>query len=168
MPLTNENVVFHKGFYTSTKSPIMEKHGNLYGNFAFSLDYVVVSGVTKNVMTARKFAARTQLEKLLDSLFDAYGNYHLNYLIFFSTSVLDEDVGAETYNAEMNKYVMRMHGGSLSEHIPFNKNTLYGDFQTIRVILKTKKFLGQSGRMLFVNDNIYTIYVHAGMNKDLK
>jgi hypothetical protein len=168
MPLSNDAVVFHKGFYTSTKSPIMEKHGNLYGNFAFSLDYVLDSKTTKNVMTARKFVTRRGLEALLDTLFDTYGNYHLNYLIFFSTSFFDDDVGEETYNTEMNKYIMRMHGGSLPQHVPFDKNTLYGEFHTIRSTLKTKKFLRQSGKMLFVNDNIYTIYVHTGMNKDLK
>ena len=168
MPLSTDDVVFHKGFYTSTKAPIMEKHGNLYGNFAFSFDYVLASGITKNIMTSRRFATRTQLETLLDSLFDTYGNYHLNYLIFFSTAFFNEDAGAETYNVEMNKYIMKMHNGSLPQHVPFDKNTLYGEFHTIRSTLKTKKFLQQSGKILFVNDNIYTIYIYTGMNKGLK
>ncbi len=89
-------------------------------------------------------------------------------LIFFSTAFFNEDAGAETYNVEMNKYIMKMHNGSLPQHVPFDKNTLYGEFHTIRSTLKTKKFLQQSGKILFVNDNIYTIYVYTGMNKGLK
>ena len=165
MSLTNDNVVFHKGFYTSTKAPIMEKHCSLHGNFAFSLDRVMVDGITKKIITIRKFVTSVSLESLLDTLFDEFGNYHLNYLVFFSRTFFGEDSGASYYNTEMNKFVMKYHNIKSFERVPFDKNILFGEFHTIREILKSKVFARQSAKMLFVNDNIYTTYVYTGMHK---
>lgn len=168
MPLSASEVVHHKGFYTSTKSPIMEKHGNLYGNFAFSLDYVLQKGIQKHIMTARKFVVCHQLETLLDNLFDKYGNYHLNYILFFPCAILNDCSGVDNYNQEMNKYVMSLNGNKLPQHVPFDKNILYGEFAKIRAIIRSKPFSRQKGKILFVNDNVFSIYMYTGMNRDIQ
>ena len=167
MPLNNDSVVLSKGFYTSTKSPIIEKHGNIYGNYGLSFDYVLSDGITKQILTVRMFVSRIQLETLLDNLFDKYGNYHLNYLIFMS-SVFFDDKAAEIYMREINKSIMKFNNNILPKHVPFDKNTLYDEFHTIKRIWKTKQFTGINAQMLFVNDNIYTSYVYTGMNKNLE
>jgi hypothetical protein len=168
MPLIVDEVVHHKGFYTSTKAPIMEKHGNLYGNFAFSLDYVLQKGIHKDIMTARKFVVRHQLETLLDNLFDKYGNYHLNYILFFPCAILNECSGVDKYNDEINRYVMSFNGKNLPQHVPFDKNILYGEFYKIKTIIRTKPFSKQTGKILFVNDNIFSIYMYTGMNRAIQ
>ena len=167
MPLNNDSVVFAKGFYTSTKSPIIVKHGNIYGNYALSLDYVLSDGITKRILTVRLFVSRVQLESLLDNLFDKYGNYHLNYLIFMSSAFF-EDNAPGVYMREINKFIMKFNNNLLPEHVPFDKNMLYDEFNTIRRIWRTKEFAGIKAQMLFVNDNIYTHYMYTGMNKNLK
>ena len=167
MALINDDVVFHKGFYTSTKAPIMEKHGNLHGNFALSLDHVMVEGITKRIVTIRKFVTSASLESLLDTLFDEFGNYHLNYLVFFSRTFFGEDSGATHYNTEINKFVMKSHKIDGLGRASFDKNVLFGEFHTIRDILKSKVFARQTAKMLFVNDNIYTTYIYTGMHKTI-
>jgi hypothetical protein len=168
MPIIVDEVVHNKGFYTSIKSPIMEKHGNLYGNFAFSLDYVLHKGIHKHIMTARRFVTCHQLEHLLNDLFDKYGNYHLNYIIFFPYAILNDCTGADKYTHEMNKYIMSLNKNNLPQHVPFNKNILYGEFNKIKTIILTNPFSKQTGKILFVNDNIFSIYMYTGMNRGIQ
>ena len=162
----NDSLVVAKGFYTSTKGSIMEKHGNLYGNFAVSLDYVLETGINKNIMTFRTFYTKLNLETLLDKLFDTYGNYHLNYLLMFPSNFFDDDDSdcRKLYNTEINKFIMQFNNGVIPEHIYFNKNMLYQEFCTLKQIIKSKKFAKQTWRALFVNSNIYSIYMYTGMN----
>jgi hypothetical protein len=165
MQLIENDAVILKGFYTSTKNPIIQKHGNIYGCFILSLDYVLSNGINKKIITVRLFIERKRIESLMDQLFDNYGNYHLNYLIFMSPMFFDEKYIAK-YNSEINKFIHR-YNDHIPEHVPFNKNNIYEEFYTIKRIFKSKEFVKEEKKMLFVNENIYTIYMHTGMNKPL-
>jgi len=153
---SSNNVVMERGFYTSTKGAIMQAHGALFGCFALSLDYV--SGATdKRVFTHRAFVQREHLERLLDGLFDRFGNYHLNYLVFMSPVLLDAKTAA-SYGLEMDKFIRRHNGGQLPEHVPFRRDLVHAEFHALKDMFKPKGSAREIKKVLFVNDNIRVAY----------
>ena len=157
---SSNNVVMERGFYTSTKGAIMQAHGELFGCFALSLDYVS-GGADKRIFTHRAFVQKERLEQLLDGLFDRFGNYHLNYLVFMSPVLLDAKTAAG-YGLGMDKFVRHHNGGLLPACVPFRRDLVHAEFRVLKGIFELKGFARESKKVLFVNDNIRAAYRQTG------
>ena len=171
MPYNADNKIIVKGYYTNARPLIIERHGNIFGHFILSLDYIKTDGINKSINTTRIVETRRKLEDLLDRLFDIYGNYHLNYLIIID-SILFDNVVISKLRTELNKVDIMANNANnannaLPQQLKYDRNKLFNEFYKLKDVFKTKQYKDINLKMLFVNENIYSIYNYTGMNNTI-
>jgi hypothetical protein len=160
----NGNVVINKGFYLSVKPAIMKTHCNIHGNFIISLDYLSNVGIQKKILTTRLIITNKYLESSLNGLFDIYGNFHLNYIIYIK-SVLIEEKQMVMLKTQFNKLDIDANCSSWGIDVIFDRQKLYSEFHMFKQLFKSRTFKDDKIEILFVNENIKPIYMETGMNK---
>lgn len=157
MPLIENNVLFRKGFYESVKDDLNDKYGNDYSSFIVCFDYIFTEQTDKSILTSRSITEKVGLATLLEQLYKSYGNIHINYIIKVKVNDLlldfDHKQILKIRSAQQKFLKGYHHAQRLDGNFNMTKGILRQEF-----IMWRNLFKKDSAEVLFVNDNIYTMY----------
>lgn len=150
------NVQFEKGFI-DTVNPILNRN-NIRGVFIYSIDYLTEK---KEIITVRN-VFDNDIVSGINKLKETYGNFHLNYLIYVSSFILENDLKNKfitNYRKELNNFTTKFNLRKYNYDNYFDRNVLCPEFTFLYTFLK--KIKENTIKILFVNQNLYSQFFNT-------
>ena len=150
------NVQFEKGFIETVK-PVLNG-GDIRGVFIYSIDYLTDK---KDIITVRN-VFDNDIVSGINQLNELYGNFHLNYLIYVSSFILESELKNKfiaNYKKELNNFAKRCNLRKYNYDNYFDRNVLFLEFTFLNSFLKTTK--ENSIKIVFVNQNVSSQFLYT-------
>lgn len=148
-------IICEKG-YIKTVVPLLSSmlpDENRVGNYIISFDYMDNVIKRPTIYTKRTVIRRQNLVNALDNISTEYGNFHLNYAIYMSCSILDDDE-VDYIATELSKHMIKHYQADDTGFI-YNRIMINNEGIFYKQLFKRKKLKHIKFKWVFINENIY-------------